>query len=674
MTPHGHNLLAHDQLPHVRRRRRAFLYALYGLLAAIGLAVAATVALFAVSIGPARDLYAGAQAGREALFAAKDAAERLEFEIAGARLDEAAAEFARAREASDRLGLAARLPFFHEDLEGISALLEGGHEAAVALREALDVGMDLLSVLHSSRAAAGAVPDPSTPLGAGSEARAVSDLTREEKRQLLAKLKEAPDRLGLARAALDRALAAFDRVPRTGFTAGILDALAPHRTRLEELRVVLSQDLSLLASLPSILGYPEPKTYLFLLLNNTEIRPGGGFIGTYGIVKLADGEVESFFTDDVYALDGPAEAYLKETPPEPLRTYLRADGWFMRDANWSPDFVASAMNVERFYRLEGGKERLDGVIGVTPTVISKLLAMTGPITVDGSTFTAGNVVDELEYKVEIAFTEEGIPKAQRKDIVGKLGQELLKRLFSLPLSQLSALAQVADASLKEKHLLAAFKDPSLQALSDARKWSGRLEAGDGDRLAVIDANLASLKSDPVVRRTVAYSLRPEGDSWVARAAVTYRNTGRFTWKTTRYRTYTRFYVPIGSALLKGEGAMLDDKLNDPQRRPGVWDVDEDLGRTVFGSFVSIEPGETRTLAVEYEVSDAVARMIRSGRYDLLFQKQLGTEGHGLTLDLGFGKNVVRATPAEDAREWGDAAYRFSTDLKVDRKFTIDLRK
>jgi hypothetical protein len=173
---------------------------------------------------------------------------------------------------------------------------------------------------------------------------------------------------------------------------------------------------------------------------------------------------------------------------------------------------------------------------------------------------------------------------------------------------------------------------------------------------------------------VAYSLRPEGDSWVARAAVTYRNTGRFTWKTTRYRTYTRFYVPIGSALLKGEGAMLDDKLNDPQRRPGVWDVDEDLGRTVFGSFVSIEPGETRTLAVEYEVSDAVARMIRSGRYDLLFQKQLGTEGHGLTLDLGFGKNVVRATPAEDAREWGDAAYRFSTDLKVDRKFTIDLRK
>ena len=65
--------------------------------------------------------------------------------------------------------------------------------------------------------------------------------------------------------------------------------------------------------------------------------------------------------------------------------------------------------------------------------------------------------------------------------------------------------------------------------------------------------------------------------------------------------------------------MLDDKLNDPRRTPGTIDVGEELGHAVFGGFISVEPGETRTLAVEYRVSDAVAAMIRSGEFGLAVQ-------------------------------------------------------
>lgn len=38
--------------------------------------------------------------------------------------------------------------------------------------------------------------------------------------------------------------------------------------------------------LPSTTGYPEEKNYLLLLQNSNELRPTGGFIGTYGIVKI----------------------------------------------------------------------------------------------------------------------------------------------------------------------------------------------------------------------------------------------------------------------------------------------------------------------------------------------------------------------------------------------------
>ncbi len=663
MEPHAHNLLGTHEPP----RRNTWTYVLYGVLGFLALSIVVAAAFAIPALAAAREVYAQAQAGRDALFSAKAAAEKLDFDAASSRLEEAAQRFQAAQNAEARLKAVKALPFFRKDLEGIYDLLEGGREASIALKEAIDVGADLVTVLKNGGATLGAVPDVS------SDARPVSSLTREEKRVLLQNLSQAPDRLAVARTSLERAMAAWNRVPKTPLTEGVLASIEPYKAQLQTLHDLMAKDLSPLAMLPSILGYPSPKTYLFLMLNNTELRPGGGFIGTYGILRLEDAEIASFFTDDVYALDGPSEAYMRETPPEPLKKYLRVPSWYMRDSNWSPDFAVSAMNVEKFYHLEGGKEQLDGVIGITPTMISKLLAITGPITIDGSTFTADNVIDELEYRVEVAFWTDGTPQAQRKDVVGKLGQELIKRLLGTKLSNIATLADVAQEALKEKHLMASFHDATLEAFADGSGWSGRFRAGADDRLAIIDANLASLKTDAVMDKKISYTLKPDGASWIARASITYKNNGRFNWKTSRYRTYTRFYVPLGSTLVKGEGMMIDDKLNDPKRRPGTVDVGEELGHTVFGAFISVEPGETRTLTMEYRVSDAVARLIRGGNYQLDVQKQLGTLANGLTLDLDFGKNVARATPPESQSQWGDSHYRLSTDLRTDRQFTVGLK-
>ncbi len=668
MIPHQHNLLGHEFLPAVRRRKAIF-KAVWGALLILFMLTAAVGAVLVVpSLAAARVLYVNARAGRDDLQRAKDAADQLDFSKASAALSDGVTHFETAHDALNRLGVVARLPVVSDNVDALRNLLDGGRNAAYALREAVDVGADIMSVMKSGiGSAATAMP------GLRQEQRSVSRLSRDERRALLQKMMEAPDHLGLARDALDQAIASFDRVPDTSFTHGLLTALQPQKQKLIELRGYLSQDLSLLSQIPPMIGYPEPKTYLFLLLNNTELRPGGGFIGVYGIVKISDGSIDSFFTDDSYSLDGPAEGKIHEAAPAPLRQYLRSPDWFMRDANWSPDFAVSAMLVEHFYHLEGGKEaNLDGVIGLTPTVISRILAVTGPVTIDGATFTADNVTDELEYQVERGFAAGGVPYAQRKDIVGKLGKTLIDRLLGLPVSRLADLAKIAGDTIAERQLMFYFEDPSLQAAAEMRDWAGRMRAAPGDSLAVVDANLASLKTDPAVRRTISYSFRPDGDSWIARAQVTYKHAGTFNWKTTRYRTYTRFYVPPGSTLLKGEGMMKDDKLNDPARAPGTIDVGEDLGRTVFGGFISIEPGETRTLAVEYRLSDDVTRLIRSGHYRLDVRKELGTAGPQLTLDLDFGKNLVRAAPPEEPKEWGDTRYRLSTDLRIDRQFSVDL--
>lgn len=662
-----HNLLHGEHSHEARMKKKRMLWIRNGLLIFLGLVIVAMAVLIIPSVGAMRVLYTNAQAGRDDLFRARDAAVRLDFDEASVALSDAVISFEVAGDAANRLGLIAEMPVFRREVQAVRELLTGGRNTALALREAVDVGADVLSVFSL-----GIDSSSSLPSFEG-DSRKISELTTEERRLLLQKMTEAPDRLGMARVALDDALAAFARIPKTAFTTPILEVIEPHIVQLEQLRGALSRDLSLISQVPLMIGYPEPKTYLFLLLNNTELRPGGGFIGTYGIVNVADGDIKDFFTDDIYAIDGPAEGVLQIEPPEPLKRYLRSSGWFMRDANWSPDFVVSAMNVERFYHLENGPVRdIDGIFGVTPTVIERLLEVTGPITVDDTTFTSENVTDELEYQVERGFVLEGIPLAQRKEIVGQLGEELVARLLSLPLSELQTLFAIAENAIEEKHIMLSFKDAFLQNIADERDWSGRFRVASGDQLAIIDANLASLKSDPVVDRTVRYSVRPDGDTYIARAEMEYRHHGTFNWKTTRYRTYTRFYTPLGSQFLKGEGMMVDDKLNDPARRPGTIDVTEELGRTVFGGFISIEPGETRTLAVEYRVAKQVADMIRSGQYELMVNKQLGTVAHGLTLDLDFDKNVTRATPPEPPEEWGDDRYRVSSDLRLDRQFVIDL--
>lgn len=78
----------------------------------------------------------------------------------------------------------------------------------------------------------------------------------------------------------------------------------------------------MLQVVPRLVGFEEPETYLFLLQNNHELRPTGGFIGTYGILKLQDGEIKEFETDNIYNLDKSTQPILQESAPEPIAIYL----------------------------------------------------------------------------------------------------------------------------------------------------------------------------------------------------------------------------------------------------------------------------------------------------------------------------------------------------------------
>src|SRR3989344_5610276 len=97
--------------------------------------------------------------------------------------------------------------------------------------------------------------------------------------------------------------------------------------------------------LEDFIGTKGTKKYLILFQNPSELRPTGGFPGTYGVVSFKDGKLQDFKVDDVYNLDG----QLQELIIPPVQLQHITPNWGMRDTNWFVDFPTSARKTMEFY-------------------------------------------------------------------------------------------------------------------------------------------------------------------------------------------------------------------------------------------------------------------------------------------------------------------------------------
>lgn len=424
----------------------------------------------------------------------------------------------------------------------------------------------------------------------------------------------------------------------------------------------------LLDILPQLMGMTEPRTYLFLFLNNTELRPSGGFIGSYAVVQIDRGTIELVTLEGSEQLDRRTPADWAPIPPLPISEHLGVSQWYFRDANWDPDFRASAERVLTFYTKEGGilADDIDIVAAIDTEVLTTLLRILGPVEAAGKTFTADNVIELLQYDTSYGFNERDIPFEDRKQILDALFIDIKKKLPASVLSNYSEYIAAANQLIKEQHVQLYSRDAEEQHVFEARDIAGRIQTVSHDYVLWVDANLAALKTDHAIDRSLSYTVTPRDDGrLIATAAMTYQHTGTFDWRTSRYRTYARVFVPVGSTLLSTSGDMRTDRSTDR----GRIDMGEAFDKQWFGTFISIEPGETGTLSFTYVLPEWVHTP--EAAYRLLVEKQAGISTYGLTLDLEFGTRITSAQPAELPEEWYDSTYRY-TDLSVrtDQLFTV----
>lgn len=380
------------------------------------------------------------------------------------------------------------------------------------------------------------------------------------------------------------------------------------------------------------------KTYLILLQNSMELRPGGGFLGQYMIIKIKNGVVISNFVEDGNLVDQRTMA--KVQAPYPFQRMLSVKKWKFTNSNFSPDFPTNAEKAKYFLRLGGRRGIFNGVIAINSNVLNHILGLTGPVTVPGyaGEFNSENAVIKLEDIVEKPYIlNSELDTQNRKAILKSLSNIIIGKLMSL--QNISNLAEFFHEELRNKEVMMNFNDQNLQKLIEEVHWDGRV-SGDwgGDYLMLVDANMGALKTDYYMRREINYDIDLTAEKPTATLNILYKNTAPYgNWRTSDYHSYLRAYAPEGSQFLE-------------RKMVGSPYIKNEFGKTYFGVKMDVLIGSKTNAMLKYNLPDR----FKNEPYKLLIQKQSG----------------MGEVPVKIHVRTKDGEFNYSDILKKDLKFEI----
>lgn len=381
----------------------------------------------------------------------------------------------------------------------------------------------------------------------------------------------------------------------------------------------------LLPVLPMLLGISSPTNYLVEILDTTELRPGGGYIGNYGIITLSGGQLTTAHITDTNLLDRPYEATSSIPYPSAYTWFdLAPQGWSFRDSNLDADFPTSARNAEQTYSKEGGSVPVQGVIAMTPNVIQQMIDITGPIYVPEyqETVTASNLIARIHFHQLVGIPGQGNGEAPdpgghsslRKRFTELLAEHLLARIRQLPPSSQVKILQLAEHSLSTKDLQLYFNSGAAENLLRQYHFDSAIQSPSGDGLMVVDANISGNKANSFIITTMSDQVTLDDAGNALHHTIL-----QYAWTlpgpiygSSLYRDYIRIYVPPGSTLQAQKGWQPRGTSNT-------------FGREVWAGFFTLTYGHTMTISLSWLAHNVTYKSTDGWHYQYVLQKQAGTQ-------------------------------------------------
>ncbi len=393
-----------------------------------------------------------------------------------------------------------------------------------------------------------------------------------------------------------------------------------------------------------LLGGNGPRTYLVEQLNPAELRPGGGFFGTYSLMSANGGNLT--VTGGGQTVD---QSRARPTvgqrgyvaPPGPLRELISNDSWTMPDSNFFPDFASNAQQGETFLATRTGVKS-DGVIALDMYAVAALLAITGPIHVAAYNLTldSNNFIPEL-IKRDVA----GDPT--HKTLLADVSGPMLARISNVPSSSWTGLIATLNTLAAQRHLQTFFHNSPAETEMGNIGWSGALNpAKTSDYLNVVEANLGGTKANYFLTRKYDLALTKVGNTLHHQLTISYEDDSTLA-NTNYYSCYLRMFVPAYATGLSSQG-LRADKYPPPDSPSGLKMTD--------GWFaLNVNPRTSKGTSEVVLTYDTPWQPDAAGDEVIYWQKQPGT-----------GPDIVNVTMKADGR-----SSSATGDVSQDRKIVIN---
>ncbi len=419
---------------------------------------------------------------------------------------------------------------------------------------------------------------------------------------------------------------------------------------ITKLRDSMNTANKLLMVYPYVSGYKEPMTILVLLQNSAELRPTGGFIGSLMNVTITDGKISNSAIEDVYTVDGQLRGHID--PPIPIVDLLNQEHWYLRDSNWNPDFAESARRALWFYEKETGKIP-QGVVGITTSMIVKLLELTGPIKlIDfNDQITASNF-----YAKAIFYTQENFfpGSTQKKDFLGSLFTALTNSLIANRYLSGINLFELLQSGLQQRDIQLYFTNTEAQQLVTQFAWSGNLPSRTlctdtttstpclTHYVHINEANMGVNKVNYFIKRQDRRDITIEESGKVTEVVTrTIMNASAGEPGTGTYRTYVRIFIPkdahITSFMLDGEpittkNVRMGKQLILPY---GELDTTSFPSYSVLAGAIDVPVGKEHTIRITYDRTFFGVQNANRVTLELYEQKQAGVDSVPTLIRLRF---------------------------------------
>jgi hypothetical protein len=439
------------------------------------------------------------------------------------------------------------------------------------------------------------------------------------------------------------------------------------QARFTEIHNYLETARVLMKHADSLLAKDGTKNYIVFFYNNMEIRPGGGFIGSFAHLSFDHYSIKEFKIYDVYDADGQLTAHIE--PPKAIRLHLGQPHWFLRDSNFSPDFEQNTKTAEYFLDKELQLGKFDGSFGITTTAMTYMLEAFGDVYVPDFEETINK--DNFYLKTQAQTEKEFFPGSkQKKNYLSSIGRMLFLKLDAAsPATLAKSLRQAFD----EKHIVMFMKDKKFQEDIEKLHWSGQTIypqcAVDGENCLInhifpVDANLGVNKANYFVSKFIHLVSRFQKDGSVKNELTINftNNSASDTFPGGKYTNYFQLYLPNDAEItsIEIDGTTIEDY---DETKSGFFKI--------LGMLLEVQPASSSYINVAYTLKTKA--VTGQNTYQVVIQKQIGAFNSDFTFEVYFPNNMF-ITDQNFKSLAKNNAVGYNSSLSTDKIFVLQFIK